>query len=312
MALARRRATGPAILLVAAVVGCYASSGTTTGDAARNPQLPRVTCTTGMVADLARNVGGEHIYVQTLMGEGVDPHLYTASPDDVSKLRQADLILYSGLHLEGKLAELLERMGQTKATVAVAESIPTDRLLTDEHGARDPHVWFDVALWSETINAVEQALVKLDPDHAEDYRSNAQTYRDRLTTLDAYAREKLSSIPEERRVLVAAHDAFQYFGRAYGVEVRGIQGISTDSEAGIRQVTELVDFLVERKIKAVFVETSVAEGNVASLLEGAAARGHVITIGGTLYSDAMGAERTPAGSYEGMVKHNVDTIVSAL
>jgi manganese/zinc/iron transport system substrate-binding protein len=268
--------------------------------------------TTGMVADLARKVGGKHVAVSALMGAGVDPHLYTASPADVSQLSRADIVFYSGLHLEGKLAELLERMSRRKPAVAVAERIADERLLVDEHGARDPHVWFDVALWSEAAGAVADALAKFDPPHAAEYQANAAAYRSRLAELDAYAREQLASVPEERRVLVTAHDAFQYFGRAYDVEVRGIQGISTDSEAGVGQVTALVDYLVERKIKAVFVETSVADQNIRSLLEGAAVRGHKVVIGGTLYSDAMGEEGTPEGTYEGMVRHNVDTIVGAL
>jgi manganese/zinc/iron transport system substrate-binding protein len=268
--------------------------------------------TTGMVADLVRNVGGKHVNVVALMGPGVDPHLYKSSPADISQLNRADIIFYSGLHLEGKLAELLERMSAKKPTVAVAEAIPTDKLLTDENGARDPHVWFDVSLWSEAAGAVCDALEKFDPEHASDYRAACDSYQARLVELHESARSQLASIPQDQRVLVTAHDAFRYFGRAYGVEVRGIQGISTDSEAGVREVTELVGFLVDRKIPAVFVESSVADQNIQSLLEGSAARGHQVTIGGTLFSDAMGDDGTPEGTYEGMVRHNVQTIVTAL
>jgi manganese/zinc/iron transport system substrate-binding protein len=265
-----------------------------------------------MVADIAANVGGEHVAVTSLMGEGVDPHLYKASPADVSQLTRADVILYSGLHLEGKLAELLERMGRRKPTVGVAEKIAPEKLLTDEHGARDPHVWFDVALWSVAATAAGEALAEFDPTHDAIYRLNAADYVKRLIQLDAYAREQLATVPKDRRVLVTAHDAFRYFGRAYDIEVRGIQGISTDSEAGVRQVKELVDFLVERKVKAVFVETSVSDQNIRSLLEGCQARGHQVVIGGSLFSDAMGMAGTPEGTYEGMVRHNVDTVVGAL
>jgi manganese/zinc/iron transport system substrate-binding protein len=272
----------------------------------------RVVCTIGMVADMATNIGGEHVAVTALMGAGVDPHLYKASPADVSQLNRADIVLYSGWHLEGKLAELLERMGRRKMTVGIAEKISPDKMLTDEHGARDPHVWFDVSLWSEAATAAAAALADFDPPHAAAYRTNAAAYRVRLATLDQYAREQLATVTEKRRVLVTAHDAFRYFGRAYGVDVRGIQGISTDSEAGVRQVKELVDFLVARKIKAVFVETSVSDQNIRSLLEGCAARGHTVIIGGELFSDAMGKSGTPTGTYEGMVRHNVDTIVNAL
>ena len=272
----------------------------------------RVVCTTGMVADLVKNVGGGHVEITTLMGAGVDPHLYKASPADVTALNRADIIFYSGLHLEGKLTEILERMHQRKPTVAVAEVIAEGNIRRDEHGAADPHVWFDVALWSIASGAVEDALAKFDPQHADEYQKNAEEYQVRLAELDAQVADELKAIPAERRVLVTAHDAFHYFGDAYGIEVRAIQGISTDSEAGVRQVKELVDFLVERKIKAVFVETSVAEENIKSLVEGCQARGHDVKIGGTLYSDAMGESGTPEGTYEGMVQANVKTIVAAL
>jgi manganese/zinc/iron transport system substrate-binding protein len=265
-----------------------------------------------MVADQVKNIGGPHVEVTTLMGAGVDPHLYNATPADVTALNRADIIFYSGLHLEGKLAELLERMRQRKPTVAVAEVIPADRVRRDEHGASDPHVWFDVELWSLASGAARDALIEFDPKHADEYRQSAEAYQSNLAKLDANVAEDLSAIPEKSRVLVTAHDAFHYFGDAYGVEVRAIQGISTDSEAGVRQIKELVDFLVERKIKAVFVETSVSDQNIRSLLEGCQARGHEVVIGGTLFSDAMGDEGTPEGTYEGMVRANVKTIVSAL
>jgi manganese/zinc/iron transport system substrate-binding protein len=272
----------------------------------------RVVCTVGMVADIAANIGGEHVAVTSLMGEGVDPHLYKASPADVSQLNRADIILYSGLHLEGKLGELLERMGRRKPTQGIAERIPADQILSNDEKAHDPHVWFDVSLWSQAADAAAKALVEFDPKHAEAYQKNAAAYRERLAQLHQYAKEKLATVPKEQRVLVTAHDAFRYFGRAYDLEVRGIQGISTDSEAGVRQVRELVDFLVERKIKAVFVETSVSDQNIRSLLEGCAARNHRVVIGGELFSDAMGKAGTSEGTYEGMVKHNVDIIVAAL
>jgi len=272
----------------------------------------RVLCTIGMVADLAINIGGEHVAVTSLMGAGVDPHLYKASPADVSQLNRADIIFYSGLHLEGKLGELLERMSERKPTIAAAERIAGEKLLHDEHGARDPHVWFDVSLWSEAASAVADALSEFDPPHAAEYQASVKAYQEKLAGLHRYAQEQLTFVPAERRVLVTAHDAFRYFGRAYGIEVRGIQGISTDSEASSREVTELVAFLVERKIKAVFVETSVADQNIRALLEGCQARGHGVVIGGTLFSDAMGEAGKPEGTYEGMVRHNVDTIVKAL
>ena len=272
----------------------------------------RVVCTTGMVADLAKNIGGKHVEVTSLMGAGVDPHLYKASPSDVTALEGADLILYSGLHLEGKLSDLLGRLSHRKPAVAVAEAISPDKIIRDEHGAADPHVWFDVSLWSEAAGAARDALMQFDPKHADEYQIAADNYQASLAELHANTASELGAVPADRRVLVTAHDAFHYFGNAYQVEVRAIQGISTDSEAGVRQVKELVDFITENKIKAVFVETSVADENIKSLIEGCQARGHDVKIGGTLFSDAMGDEGTPEGTYKGMVKHNVKTIVNAL
>jgi len=303
------------LFLLAFTAGCDSTGSSTENKlehkfAGKHPI--RVLCTTGMVADLARNVGGAHVQVTALMGAGVDPHLYKASPADVSQLNRADIVFYSGLHLEGKLGELLERMGERKPTVGVAERLASEKLLHDEHGARDPHVWFDVSLWSESAGAVADALAIFDPPHAADYRANLKAYQEKLNALHEYAREQLATVPSDRRVLVTAHDAFRYFGRAYGIEVRGIQGISTDSEASNREVTDLVAFLAERKIKAVFVETSVADQNIRALLEGCSARGHEVVIGGTLFSDAMGEAGKPEGTYEGMVRHNVNTIVAAL
>jgi manganese/zinc/iron transport system substrate-binding protein len=298
---------------ILSLCGCESSGATASAPAKFGGKYPiQVVCTTGMVADLAKNVGGEHVKVTALMGAGVDPHLYTASPADVSQLNRADLILYSGLHLEGKLSELLERMSSRKPTTAVAGKLPEGKIISDSAGAHDPHVWFDVSLWSDAASAAADALIAFDPPHADAYRANLKAYQAKLAALHEYAKTEIDTIPKERRVLVTAHDAFHYFGNAYGIEVRGIQGISTTSEAGVRRVRELVDFLVERKIKAVFVETSVSDQNIRSLLEGCAARGHQVTIGGSLFSDAMGKAGTPEGTYEGMVGHNVDTIVHAL
>ncbi|NBO93433.1 MAG: manganese transporter [Planctomycetia bacterium] len=270
-----------------------------------------VVCTTGMVADLILAVGGDRVQVTTLMGEGVDPHLYKPSPGDVAKLDAASLILFNGLHLEGKMAELFSRLARRRPTFAVAEHLAPADVLEIE-GAIDPHVWFDVSLWRKTACVVRDVLVAYDPAEAKGYQERYDGYAARLDALHEWARKELSSIPPQRRVLVTAHDAFRYFGRAYGIEVRGIQGISTESEAGVSEVNALVDFLTERKIKAVFVESSVSERNVKAIQEGCTARGHRLAIGGELFSDAMGKSGTPEGSYEGMVRHNVRTIVEAL
>jgi manganese/zinc/iron transport system substrate-binding protein len=271
-----------------------------------------VVCTTGMVADIVKNVGGDHVQVTTLMGEGIDPHLYKASPGDVSKLNAARVIFFSGLHLEGKMGDIFVRTARKKPTYAVTEKIPEDRLIELTDGHYDPHVWFDVSLWSLAADTVRDALVEVDPEHAADYTKRANEYQAALAALDETCRQSLQEIPKDRRVLVTAHDAFHYFGRAYDIEVRAVQGVSTETEAGVLEINELVDFITKRKIKAVFVESTISERNIRALIEGCAARGHEVKIGGELFSDAMGKDGTPEGTYAGMVRHNVDTIKRAL
>lgn len=275
-------------------------------------QIKHVVCTTGMVADLVRAIGGSHVKVTQLMKAGVDPHLYKASPGDIRSLSQADLICFSGHHLEGKMADVLGKLSKTRRSVAVTEGIDAQRLLKNDEGIIDPHLWFDVSLWRIAANRVRDELVKLDPQHADAFLHAATVYDKELELLHRYAQDQLSKIEKSRRVLVTAHDAFQYFGRAYQLEVKSIQGISTESEASVKQVNDLVTFIADRKIKAVFVESSVSEKNIKALVEGCTARGHQVTVGGELYSDALGTEGTAAGTYIGMVRHNVDTIVKAL
>lgn len=272
----------------------------------------RVVCTTSMLGDLVQNVGGAHVQVETLMGAGVDPHLYQPSPRDVSKLHNADLIVYSGLHLEGKMTEVFARLASRKAILAVAEKVQQKPLGKNRVEPTDPHVWFDVLLWSEAAEVVTETLEQFDPPHASDYRAALASYQQELADLDNYVKQQTQTVQPGQRVLVTAHDAFRYFGNAYGWDVKGVQGISTDSEAGVKQVNELVAFLVKSRIKAVFVETSVSDQNVRSLREGCEANGHELQLGGELYSDALGPEGSPAGTYVGMVRHNIDTIVTAL
>ena len=277
----------------------------------------QITCTVGMITDIVRNVAGDYAEVVGMIGEGVDPHLYKPTRGDVVRLSQTDVVFYNGLHLEGKMTDVLVRVGTMgKPVKAVTEAIldEADYLLQKSDGSRhtDPHVWMDVSGWLRAVPVVAETLSEFDPEHAADYRANAATYMNKLQALDIYTKAAMATIPEGRRVLVTAHDAFQYLGRAYGIEVRGIQGISTESEAGVRDLEMLVDFIVERKVPAVFVETSVAEKNVRALVEGARARGHEVIIGGSLFSDAMGQAGTYEGTYIGMIDHNVTTIVNAL
>lgn len=312
---------GPAVLILA---GC-GSNHSQQADHQPRPGTPiavtkkftgsypiKVVGTTGMVADLVRNVGGRHVQVEQLMGPDVDPHTYKASTGDVGKLGQADLIFYSGFHLEGKMGEIFLRLARKQPTFAVAEHLEAKHILLTPEQAYDPHLWFDVSLWSLAAGVVRDVLTAYDPPHQADYDKNGRAYQDQLAQLHTYAQEQLATIPPSRRVLVTAHDAFAYFGRAYGLEVRGIQGWSTATEASVKDINNLVNFLSQRAIKAVFVESSVNPRNVEALIEGCQARGHKIVLGGTLYSDALGSADSSTGTYLGMVRHNVDTIVKAL
>jgi len=273
-----------------------------------------VVATTGMIADAARAVGGDRVAVQALMGPGVDPHSFRQTRSDIAALARADLVLWHGLDLEAQLQDFLAELGRDRLVVAVAETLPAERLIAhpDYPDRHDPHVWMDPALWAEAVTGVRDALIAVDPDHAAVYRANAEAYRAALAALGRDAAARLETVPAGARVLVTAHDAFGYFGRAYGFEVAGIQGISTESEAGLQRIAELVDLLVARQVGAVFVESSVSDRNIRALIEGAAARGHAVTIGGELFSDAMGPAGTPEGTYTGMFAHNVRTIADAL
>ena len=298
-----------------ACFACLAGCAPPQGSAAvtgSDDSRPRVVCTTTVVADLVRQVAGYRVAIDCLMPAGVDPHSYRATPRDADRLAGADLVVSSGLRLEGKLADLLERLGRRVPVVAAADGLPHDALLATGPDAFDPHVWFDAALWARCAPGVAEALARLDPANAAVYRARAADHAARLAALDADVRARIATIPEGRRVLVTAHDAFRYFGRAYGIEVVAVQGTSTESEAGLGDVNRLVDLLVDRGIPAVFVETSVADRNVAALVEGAAARGHAVTLGGRLYSDSLGGPFSGFDTLEAALRANVQTIVTAL
>jgi manganese/zinc/iron transport system substrate-binding protein len=267
-----------------------------------------------MIADIAARIAGAHAAVESLMGPGTDPHLYKPSEGDVGRLSRADLILYNGLGLEGRMGDLFAQLAGRRSVVAVAEVVPASkwRVPPEFDGKPDPHVWFDVGLWALTIDPIAEALAKLAPQHAADFSLNAARLRDELAALDQEAAAALAALPPSQRVLVTAHDAFGYFGRRYGFEVVGLQGISTVSEPGIEDVQKVADLIVERQIKAIFVETSVPPRRIEAVLEAVRARGHEVRIGGQLFSDAMGAAGTPEGTYAGMVRWNVRTIVESL
>lgn len=274
-----------------------------------------IVTTCGMVTDIVREVAGNKARVLGLMGEGVDPHLYKPTRDDVAKLLQADVVFYSGLMLEGRMTDTFLKVARRGAPVfAVTELLDEKFLLEPKEfqGHTDPHVWMDVSGWMEAVKVVARSLGEVDAAHAAFYQANAKRYNLELAKLDAYAKKSIASIPQARRVLVTAHDAFNYFGRAYGIEVLGIQGISTESEAGVADINKLVDLLVQRKIPAIFVESSVSDKNIRALIEGANARGHPVRVGGELFSDAMGKPGTYEGTYIGMIDHNVTVIGRAL
>lgn len=300
-------------------VGCVPAGDSDSSNAETSESVVekpyRVVATVGMVADIVREVVGSEGEVRGLIGEGVDPHLYKPTRSDVIALSQADVVFYNGLMLEGKMADVLVKVARDgKPVYAVTDTIMEqgNYVMNDEADHYDPHVWMDVGGWRLAVDVVAEALAAFDENGADGYRARGAAYQEKLDALDAYAREALGSIPEEQRVLVTAHDAFSYMGRAYGLEVRGIQGVSTESEAGVRDIEELIRFIVDREIPAVFVESSVADKNVRALVEGVAARGRSLVVGGELYSDAMGPAGTYEGTYIGMIDHNVTTISRAL
>jgi manganese/zinc/iron transport system substrate-binding protein len=281
---------------------------------AEKKQKIRVTSTTSMVTDLVKNVGGEFVQVEGLMGAGVDPHLYKATATDVLKLQKADVIFFSGLMLEGKMQDLFHQMAEKKKVFAVTDVLPEEKLLRPPafKGHPDPHVWFDVQMWTQCIDTVIKGLSTVDPEHASQYEQNGAAYREKLKGLHEWALKKAEELPKEKKIVITSHDAFSYFGRAYGFQVVGLQGISTVTEAGLADMTKMVDFIKSTGVKAVFVESSVSPAAIQRISSDAG-----VVIGGELFSDAMG---TPGkiengydvGTYEGMIKHNLDIIIKAL
>lgn len=274
----------------------------------------KIVTTTGMIKDAVENVCGEHAEVIALMGPGVDPHLYKATQGDLQKLTDADVVFYNGLHLEGKMGEVLEKLGRSKPVIAVSSAIPENllRAVPGFQGTHDPHIWFDVKVWENAVLAVSNFMIKHDTAHAIDYNAWSKQYLLQLDSLHEAVKQSILQVPEPQRVLITAHDAFGYFGDAYDIEVRGLQGISTVSEFGLKDVTELVNFIISRKIKAIFIETSVSQKSIEAVVEGCQQKNWDVKIGGSLYSDAMGAAGTPEGTYIGMVDANVKKIVEAL
>ncbi len=296
------------VLLIFALVAC----GSTASNQQNNDRKLNVVTTIGQITDIVQQVGGDHITVTGLMGPGVDPHLYQASEGDVERLVEADLIFYNGLFLEAQMEDVFEQMGDK--AVAVSSGVSEGQLLDWDayENAYDPHIWFEVPLWMEAVKTVQDTLAERDPDNAQAYQENAEAYLAELEELHTYILEQVEAVPEEQRVLITAHDAFEYFARTYTFEVAGLQGISTASEASTADVQDLADFVVERQIGAIFIESSVPRRTVEAVQAAVQAKGFEVEIGGELFSDSIGAPDTPEGTYIGAVRHNIDTIVGAL
>lgn len=311
------------LLFILRIVSVVVSASALWSCGSREDALPtqseqaqlHIVATTGMVRDVVEQVSGDRAQVVGLISSGIDPHLYKPTRSDVKEIMESDALFYSGLHLEGKMTETFERAESSGSSVqAITSGIDQSKLLEAEDypGHADPHVWMDPSIWSGTIDTVRDTLIDLDPDGEQGYADRAARYKQQMAELDNYCERVLRSVPETSRVLITAHDAFGYFGRRFGYEVVGIQGISTESEAGVRDIERLVDLIVERNVGAVFVESTVSERNINALIAGAKARGHTVVIGGELFSDAMGDEGTYEGTYIGMIDHNATTIAKAL
>jgi manganese/zinc/iron transport system substrate-binding protein len=308
------RSSAIAVMLLGLLLaGCTAPSD---GEGRRNSAggAGKIVCSTAMVTDIVRQVVGERYEVIGLMGEGVDPHLYKPTTRDTARLRDAAVIFYSGLMLEGPMQQPLQTLARSQPVFAVTAGIPAEALRTspdfEEHP--DPHVWMDISLWQLAVDEVAARMSEMDPEFAETYQTNAAEYQQKLQALDDYVRTVIASIPKDQRYLVTAHDAFAYFSRAYDIPVESVQGITTESEPGVNDIIRLVDLLVEQEIPALFVESSVNQDNLQAVIEGAAKRGWQVRQGGTLYSDAMGPAGTYTGTYIGMIDHNATTIARAL
>lgn len=280
---------------------------------ARNAR-PFVVCTTSIIRDCVQQIAGDGIEVVSLMGPGIDPHAYNPRPSDVTLLNKATVVIYNGLHLEGKMAQLFDKLKARRTVICVADGIPySRRILTDsEAGTADPHIWFDTESWLQGLSYVTKELCKAYPKYAEIFRKNYEKYRNRIVKETDVLRHDLETIPQAKRVLITSHDAFHYFGRCFHVKVKALQGISTTQEPGVKDVIGLVDFIVKRKIKALFVEHSVSPKAIRTVIESCERKGQQVRIGGTLYSDALGDATSRGGTYEGMLAHNVHTIIRGL
>lgn len=291
-------------------VGCSNNENMTTDN--EDGETIKVVTTIAQIGEPLSVIGGDVIEVESLMGPSVDPHLYNPTQSDIATIDRADLIFYNGLNLEVNMVKVFDSIGEEKPVLAIGDTLPKDELLEEEQGVIDPHIWFDIDLWQRALDAAVEELKEYSPDHAEFFEENKQEYFSELEQLNLEATEKLTSIPEEHRVLVTAHDAFGYFGNKYSMEVIGLQGLSTEDEIGVSDINETIAIIKENQIPAIFVESSIDDRSIQSVIEGAASAGIEVELGGELFSDAMGVAGTEEGTYIGMYRHNVETIYTAL
>ncbi|WP_234987240.1 metal ABC transporter solute-binding protein, Zn/Mn family [Bacillus sinesaloumensis] len=299
------------VCMALVLIGCSTTTSEPKDEDSSEKTIQVVT-TIAQIGEPMQVIGGDKVKVTSLMGPGVDPHLYEATQGDISTLQDADIIFYNGLHLEGNLGEIFEKLKETKPVFAIGETISEGQLLRDEEGAIDPHIWFDLDLWKEALESATDELKELSPDDASYFEENKQDYFSQIDELKEEAIEKMASIPTEQRVLVTAHDAFGYFGRMYDIEVVGLQGLSTEDEVGLSDIQSTVDLLLEKQVPSVFVESSINQNSIKAVIEGAAKKGLDVTLGGELFSDAMGQAGTEEGTYLGMYHHNVNTVFEGL
>lgn len=302
------------IFLLSLLLLFISCGGEDQGSEEKETSIPYIVCTTGMIGDVTANILGDEAQVKVLMGPGVDPHLYKATQGDLAELRKADVILYNGHHLEGKMGELFEKLSQTRTTIPVTEQIPEEKLniVDSERGTVDPHLWFDVSLWIEVSRGIRDTLFQLYPDLKQSRGDTADAYLQELQKLDEWVESELNTIPEQQRILISAHDAYEYFGKRYDLQVKGLQGLSTVAQYSLKDVSDLVDFIIDNRIPAIFLESVVPERSMKAVIEGCEKRDYQLKLGGTLFADAMGEEGSPEGTYIGMVEYNVNLITDAL